>query len=293
MKNYLKALLLLIFATFFIWLLWFLIRDHPIAILQPKGLIAQAELNLIAIATILMLTIVLPVFVLTAIIAWRYRANNTKAKYLPNWEHNVLEEFVWWVVPCLIIIVLASLAWKTSFELDPFRPIQGETEVIQVVALNWKWLFIYPKEKIASVNFVEFPAGKPVSFRITSDAPMNAFWIPQLGGQVYAMTGMVTQLQLIANEPGSYRGSSANISGKGFSGMKFIAKAVSTAEFDAWVASIQKNTTTLDAKEYALLATPSANVSPLYFGGVQEGLFDRIVLHYEASMPMNMHHDDD
>lgn len=278
-------------AAFFVWLLWELAKDETIAILQPGGTIALQERNLIIIATVLMLAVAIPVFILTAIIAWRYRATNTSARYLPNWEHSAIEEFVWWAIPCIIILILATITWKSSHELDPFKPLEGKHTVIQVVALNWKWLFIYPEEKIATVNVIQFPVDVPVEFQITSDAPMNSFWIPQLSGQIYAMTGMVTKLHLVANAEGSYSGFSANISGKGFSGMTFSANAVSQDEFAQWVAATKGIPSILDADEYQKISTPSTNEPPRYYGDTQNGLFDDIVSKYGASMPMHMQHE--
>jgi cytochrome o ubiquinol oxidase subunit 2 len=236
-----------------------------------------------------MLAIVIPVFVLTAIISWRYRATTKSAKYLPDWSHNAIEEAVWWSVPCIIIFILAGITWKSSHTLDPFLPFGDESQIIQVVALDWKWLFIYPKEGVASVNFVELPVGRSVEFQITSEGPMNSFWIPQLGGQIYAMSGMTTQLHLIADETGEYRGSSANISGRGFSGMTFTAAAVPQSEFDAWVASTSAHAYMLDDAAYGELAEPSKNEPVRYYGNVQSGLFDRIISKYSASMPMRAH----
>jgi cytochrome o ubiquinol oxidase subunit 2 len=290
MRNYLKALLVVLLACFFAWLLWFLVRDSVIPVLQPEGAIATEERNLIVIASILMLAIVLPVFALTAIISWRYRATNTSAKYLPNWEHNNTEEFIWWAVPCIVIVILAGITWKSSYELDPFKPLPGKDEVIEVVALDWKWLFIYPRENIATLNYVEFPAGVPIEFRVTSDAPMNSFWIPQLSGQIYAMSGMVTQLHLVADEPGTYAGSSANISGNGFAGMRFAAKAVTLQEFQQWASSTESLPIALDPAAYNELLKPSMNDTVRYYGRVQPGIFNKIFSQYDATMQMNMSH---
>jgi cytochrome o ubiquinol oxidase subunit 2 len=288
MKTYLKALLVTAFAFFFVWLLWYLVRDSTIPILEPKGAVALEERNIIFIATALMLGIVIPVFVLTAVIAWRYRASNARAKYLPNWEHNVAEEFIWWAVPCIVIVILASIAWKSSRDLDPFRPLPGKNEVIEVVALDWKWLFIYPQEHIATVNFVEFPAGVPIEFRVTSDAPMNSFWIPALSGQIYAMTGMVTQVHLIADEPGIFAGSSANISGKGFAGMRFAAEAVTPDEFKSWVSSVVATSSVLDSAAYGELLKPTTYDPVRYYGRVDQSLFTKIFSQYDATMSMHM-----
>lgn len=293
MKTYIKTFLVFVFIALFVALLYYVTRGASFPILHPAGSIAIQERNLILIATALMLAVVIPVFALTALIAWRYRSTNTSAKYLPNWEHNYIEEFIWWAIPCIIIIVLANITWRTTHELDPFRPITGNELHIQAVALDWKWLFIYPEEGIASVNFVEFPAGTPVRFSITSDAPMNSFWIPSLAGQIYAMTGMKTNLHVITNTPGSYYGMSSNLSGKGFAGMHFIAKAVPRDEYDAWVLTLKSATSTiLDSAAYDALAKPSVNEPVRYYGGVQHTLFESILEKYMDSMPgMEAMHD--
>lgn len=178
-------------------------------ILDPKGQIAAEQKSLILTATALMLLVVIPVIVMTLVFAWKYRAGNKEAAYEPKWSHSTKIEVVVWLIPCIIIAFLATLTWKSTHKLDPYRPLESDKKAIQVqvVALNWKWLFIYPEQQIASVNELVFPADTPVSFKITSDAAMNSFFIPQLGGQIYAMAGMQTQLHLIANEPGTYKAS--------------------------------------------------------------------------------------
>ncbi len=181
-----------------------------------------------------------------------------EAKHTPDWDHSILAECVWWGVPCAILVVLGIYTWKSCHELDPFRPIAAKKEMtIQVVALQWKWLFIYPEQKIASVNYVRFPKDTSIHFEITSDAPMNSFWIPELGGQVYAMSGMRSELYLLANGVGNYRGSSANISGKGFSSMVFTAESTSDEDFQEWVQSIKSSTQQLGMTEYQRLVEPS------------------------------------
>lgn len=250
-----------------------------IAVLNPQGMIALKERNLLITATLLMLIIVIPVFILTFFIAWKYRASNTKATYSPELDHNALIESIWWALPCLIILVLAIMAWKSSHELDPFRPLANEKKpiTIQVVALQWKWLFIYPEEKIATVNFFQFPEHTPINFELTADAPMNSFWIPELGGQVFAMPKMRTKLHLIANALGSFRGSSANLSGTGFSGMHFIAKASSEADFHAWIESVKQSS---DVLEYDKLASPSVDNPAAFYLLKDEDLFNQIVMKY-------------
>ncbi len=257
-----------------------------IAVLNPKGIIALEESNLIIISTLLMLIVVIPVFILSFIVAWKYRAGNKKAKYDPDWDHSTLAESIWWGVPFAIVIVLSIITWKSSHTLDPFKPIKASTKpiTIQVVALQWKWLFIYPEQNIATVNFFQFPEKTPVSFEITADAPMNSFWIPQLSGQVFAMPGMKTKLHLMADEVGSYRGSSANISGKGFAGMTFVAKSSTQTDFDTWVESVKQSPHLLSLDAYKQLATPSENNPVASYVLTREDLYNWIVMKY--MMPM-------
>src|ERR1700722_938475 len=258
------------------------LTSHSIAVLDPRGIIGEKERDLIITACLLMLIVVIPVFALTLAFAWIYRENNPKAQHLPDWEHNYIAEYCWWGVPVFIIAILAVITWKSSHELNPFKPIASEkkTITIQAVALQWKWLFIYPEEGIAAINFVQFPEKTPVHFEITSDAPMNSFWIPQLGGQIYAMPAMRSSLYLIANEQGDFRGCSANISGAGFAGMKFIAKSSSEEEFAKWVESVKQSAKILNLDEYQLLLTPTEYAPVSYYAPVQQGLFDQIIMKY-------------
>ncbi|WP_461168469.1 ubiquinol oxidase subunit II [Uliginosibacterium sediminicola] len=254
-------------------------------ILDPKGQVAAEEKSLIITATLLMLLVVIPVIVMTLVFAWKYRASNTAAEYQPKWSHSNKIEAVVWIVPIIIVCCLAVVTWKTTHKLDPYRPLDSDKPPIkvQVVALNWKWLFIYPDLGIATVNELAFPKDTPVNFRITSDVAMNSFFIPQLGGQIYAMAGMETKLHLIANEAGSYNGISANYSGAGFSGMKFQAIATPTeAEFDAWVKKARASGNTLDADAYLALAAPSENNPPIYYSVGEPRLFDAVLHKYMA-----------
>jgi len=261
------------------WLSLLFVDGSKLDVLNPKGLIALKEYRLMMISTYLMLIVVVPVFIMTLVFAWKYRADNTKAKYRPDEDQNHWAEVIWWGIPFIIIAVLGVITWKGCIELDPFRPLAMTTKPlrIQVVALQWKWLFIYPEQKIATVNFFQFPEQTPVNFEITADAPMNSFWIPQLGGQIYAMPGMTAKLHLIADAAGSYRGSSANISGKGFAGMRFIAQASSEADFDAWVESVKQSSSLL---EYDQLLQPSQYDPPSFYLLPEEGLYDQIVMKY-------------
>ncbi len=258
------------------------ISTHDIPVLNAKGMIGIKESDLIITASLLMLVVVIPVFILTWFFAWRYRESNTKAKHAPDWEHNYIAEYCWWGVPFVIIVILAVLTWKSSHELNPFRPIQSTKKplTIQVIALQWKWLFLYPEQGIATINFVQFPEKTPIAFEITSDAPMNSFWIPQLGGQIYAMPAMRSKLHLIANEVGSFRGVSANISGEGFAGMTFTAQSSTQEDFDAWVSSIQGSTNHLDLNEYNRLVQPSEYVPTSFYILSQKNLFDLSISKY-------------
>ncbi len=262
---------------------------HNLAVLNPKGLIATQEQRLLIIATLLGLIVVLPVFALTAGIVWRYRASNTRATYQPDWDHNPVLEFIWWGIPCAIIAVLAVITWTSSHQLDPYRPISSNVKplTVQVVALDWKWLFIYPEQHIATVNFLPLPVNTPINFEITSDAPMNSFWIPQLGGQMYAMPGMSSQLHLLATTPGVYRGSSANISGQGFAGMHFNAQVVGAADFATWVKAAQAAPQRLDWNRYTHLSQPSQNNPLATYQLAAPDLYDTIVMKFMMPMPQS------
>src|ERR1700688_1134475 len=252
-------------------------------LLDPKGSIGLAEKNLILTSTYAMLIVVVPVIFLTLLFAWKYRQSNTSAEYLPKWAHSTKIEVVIWLVPSLIILYLSILTYKSTHALDPYKPLVSEVKPInvEVVALDWKWLFIYPDLGIASVNRIEFPVGTPVNFRITSDSVMNSFFIPQLGGQIYAMAGMQTQLHLMANEAGNYAGESANFSGDGFSDMKFRAIAASGADFDTWVKQVRASSKDLDADVYHGVAAPSEKVPVQFFSHVDPALFNNIIAKYD------------
>ena len=251
-------------------------------ILDPKGSVGVAERDLIATSTWAMLIVVIPVIALTLLFAWRYRASNKSAEYRPNWSHSTGIEIAVWTIPTLIILFLGVLTWKSTHELDPYRPLESSVKPInvEVVALDWKWLFIYPDLGIASVNQLAIPVGTPVNFNITSDSVMNSFFIPQLGGQIYAMAGMQTKLHLIADEAGDYAGESANFSGKGFSDMKFRALATNPEQFNAWVEKVKASSGRLDMNEYNTVAQPSEKAPVRYFSSVDPKLFHNIIAKY-------------
>lgn len=253
-----------------------------LAILNPKGVIAADETRLLIEATFIMLIVVVPSIIMTLIFAWRYSERKDKAKYTPDWSHSVLLESVWWAIPCCIILVLATITWISTHHLDPYRPVQSKHKpiTIQAVALNWKWLFIYPKQNIATVNYVQFPEDVPVEFVVTSDAPMNSFQITQLAGQIYAMAGMQTKLHLIANEQGDYHGLSTSFSGDGFSDMKFIAHVGSQHEFDQWVKKVKQSPKKLSLAAYKQLAKDSENNPVTYYSSAANHLFKKIIVKY-------------
>jgi len=265
-------------------------------VLQPKGWVATQEKELLIEAVWLMLIVVVPVILLTIWIGYRYRRSNEKAKYTPNWSHSNLLEFIWWLIPCIIIVILGTMTWIYTHRLDPYKELspsvtQNKKPIqIQVVALRWRFLFIYPKEHIATVNQVIFPAHTPVDFVITADAPMNSFQIPALGGQIYAMNGMQTKLHLIASEEGKYRGGSVSFSGDGFSGMRFFAYATTPAKFQAWVNKVRRSAKHLTWNAYNMDLVPASHdTGVIHYGTVSNGLYKQII---QKFMTPNRHNVD-
>lgn len=253
-----------------------------IAVLFPKGVIALEQRNLLFIIQGLMLLIIIPVYILTFVFSWKYRADNPKGKYDPDLVDNRLAEYIWWGVPLVMTLIVSVLTWIKTEQLDPFKPISSKNKeiTIQVVALQWKWLFLYPQENIASVNFIQIPTDTPIHFEITADAPMNSFWIPDLGGQIYAMPKMKTELYLMANETGDFRGLSANLSGEGFADMHFITRSSSEDNYRQWIESAKHSPNTLNREEYEKLAAPSKN-NPKELYRLSDGsLFHQIMAKY-------------
>lgn len=263
------------------------VMNTQMVVVDPKGWIGWEQKILLNISTLLMFIVVIPVFVLMFLIIWRYHDGNKKATYNPEWSHSTVAEIVWWGVPTLIIIVLSVLNWIGCFKLDPFRPLQSEKEPIkiQVVALDWKWLFIYPKYNIATINYINFPVDTPIHFEISGDAPMNSFWIPELGGQIFAMAGMKTELHLIASHVGKYRGCSANLSGKGFSDMVFTAEASTNEDYITWIRKSRKSKNILNRSTYVEIAKPSINDPVSYYVVKDPDLFNWIIM--KEMMPPN------
>jgi cytochrome o ubiquinol oxidase subunit 2 len=271
-----------------------LLSGCNMTLLNPTGQVGLEQRNLIITATLLMLLVVVPVIVMTFLFAWKYRATNTDAVYTPKWSHSTKIEIAVWAVPILIIIALGYVTYVSTHELDPYRPLESDVKpiTIEVVALDWKWVFIYPEQGIATVNKIVFPTNTPVNFKVTSDSVMNSFFIPGLGGQIYAMAGMQTKLHLIANRDAEMEGISANYSGAGFTGMKFKAISTSQENFDTWVSEVKKAPKQLEKAEYEALTKPSQNNPVELYSSVTPNLFQIIVDKYEGMKPGKpMHHE--
>jgi len=252
--------------------------SHAEGVLDPQGPIAAAERTILLNATTIMLVVVVPVMVLTVVFAWWYRASNTRAAYAPEWAHSGRIEFVVWSIPAMVVILLAAVAWTSSHDLDPAQELSSTVKPvrIEVVSLDWKWLFIYPDLGIATLNQITIPADVPIEFLLTSTNVMNVFWAPQLGSMIYTMPGMTTRLNLLATHAGDYPGASANFSGDGFSDMRFVVHAVSAQEFSNWLTTARADTASLDAAGYSQLAQSGTDVSLRTYGRVIPGLFERI-----------------
>ena len=259
-----------------------LMSGCTLELLSPKGSVGEQEKTLILVSLGVMLLVVIPVIVLTLWFAWRYRESNTRATYAPKWSHSTAIEVVVWGIPCLIVACLGVLIWDTTHKLDPYQPLTAQVEPVEVdvIALNWKWLFIYPQYGVASLNELAIPTGTPINFRLTSESMMNAFFVPQLGSMVYTMAGMQTRLHLIADHPGTYLGQSAAYSGAGFSDMHFKTLATSRAEFDAWVSRAKATGKVLDRNAYRTLEQPSSKDPVTLYGAVAPRLFDGVVDKY-------------
>jgi len=271
------------------------LQGKSIPVLNPQGVVGKEEKNLILFTLMLSVVVVVPVYIMLFVFAWRYREGNPKkTKYTPDVEGNPWIEGLWWGIPITIIGILCIVTWVSAHQLDPYRPLASNVKPlkVQVVALPWKWLFIYPDYHIASLNQLKIPAGVPVNFQITADAPMSAFWIPSLGTQVYAMPGMTSQLSLMADNAGEYRGSNSNINGKGYADMNFDVEALPSEEsFYIWARTIvdSPNHFHLDDDEYAQLAKPGTLKDVAYYHLHDDNLYTMVMNKYmNGSMPVAM-----
>lgn len=289
-----------------IFVSWLYLQDKNIAVWNPQGIVAEQERDLIVFTLLLSAVVVIPVYIMLFTFAWKYREGNPKkVKYTPDVDGNRFIEAIWWGIPIVIIGILCVVTWVSTHQLDPYRALDSNVKPlrVQVVALEWKWLFIYPEYHIASLNELTIPAGVPVNFEITADGPMSAFWVPNLGTQTYAMTGMTSQLSLMANKAGVYRGSNTNISGKGYADMHFNVRALSSRNaFYDWAKSISSNLchSHLAWDEYKELAKPAITTDILYYHLHDDNLYTEVVNKYmngsmhmmDMDMSKGMIHDD-
>ncbi|ANE47730.1 cytochrome C oxidase subunit II [Paenibacillus swuensis] len=270
-------------TTWIVFIVFMTGCTNPI-VLDPKGPIGDQQRDLIWFTIAICIAVLIPVLGLTAFIIWRYRDKaDNKAPYHPDWEHSTKLETIWWGIPILIIIVLGTVTVKYTYDLVPAKPIASEKKAItiQATALDWKWLFTYPDQGIATVNYLQIPEDVPIRFELTADAPMNSFWIPQLGGQLYAMSGMSSTLYLQADEIGEYLSSGANFSGEHFGKMTFNTKATSQADFDAWVNKVKLDSPVLTIDGYKKLSQKSVE-DPLLYSAFPNKLYEKIVTKYSA-----------
>jgi cytochrome o ubiquinol oxidase subunit II len=256
-------------------------------VLDPLGPVGADDATILIDATAIMLAIIIPTILLAFWMAWRYRASNTKAEYLPNWSYSGRIEAVVWSIPILTIMFIGGVIWIGSYKLDPFKPLPSKNPPleVQVVSLDWKWLFIYPKEEVATVNELVLPAGTPVHFSITSASVFNVFFVPRLGSMIYAMPGMVSQLNLQADRPAVMFGQSSHFSGDGFSDMQFQVRSVPDAEFTDWVRTTKGGGKVLDRAAYAQLARQSQNVKPYTYASADPKLFDAVAMQHVPPGP--------
>jgi cytochrome o ubiquinol oxidase subunit 2 len=265
-----------------------LLSGCDIGVLDPKGPIAEANKTLLLDSVAIMLAIVIPTIVAVLAAAWWFRASNTRARYLPDFEYSGALELIVWAIPLLTIMLLGGVAWIGSHDLDPAVPIESKEDPlnIQVVSLDWKWLFIYPDQGVATVNQLVVPAGTPVSFRLTSATVWNSFFVPQMGSMIYTMPRMTTRLNLQANKPGVYNGLSSHFSGEGFAGMQFQVQALPADQFAMWADAAHASALKLDGAGYAQLSKPSSYVKPITYGAVAPGLYDAIVANRAPPNPV-------
>jgi cytochrome o ubiquinol oxidase subunit 2 len=282
MKKLPVFILVLIVVGIVSWFAFLLSRVN-IQLLNPRGMIASSQRDLIVIAMTLMFSIAIPVVITAFFIIWKYR-DGGGGKHSPEKTGGRFTLLIYWLFFSELVVVFFYIIIRSSFALDPKKEIPSEnhTKSVQVVALNWKWLFIYPEENIATVNFLQIPVKTPIGFKLTADGPMNSFWIPQLGGQIYSMAAMETHINLIADRTGDFQGSAAEINGEGFAGMRFITRSSTDEDFDSWVKWVKENGSPLTAKVYEELAKPSEDSPVIYYSEVDPDLYNNIMVKYMA-----------
>jgi len=281
-KRVAQVLISSLVAVAIVALLAFVVQGRDIPVLDTHGTIANQQRDLILVVFGLGMLVVIPVLTMLFVIAWKYRANNTKATYDPEFNSHLGLEALWWGIPCLIIVVLSIITAISTHALDPYKELESNVKPVnvQVVALEWKWLFIYPDKGIATLNYLNIPEDTPINLTLTSDAPMNSFWVPALAGQVYTMSGMSTKLHLMADTVGSYNGASANISGEGYADMDFKVNSMTNTDFSEWVTKSANSKTMLDSATYAKIAAQSKNDGEMTYMLMNRDLYNEIIMKY-------------
>lgn len=291
MKRGVFAAIGVVVALGLVVLAWLLVRDVQFDVLNPSGEIAIQQRNLLIFTLCLSALVVIPVYLMLGAFAWRYHEDNKKkAKYTPEWGANNWLEALWWGIPVALIGVLSVVTWQTSHALDPYRELASEQETVkvQVVALQWKWLFIYPDHGVATLNQLPVPEKAPIHFRLTADAPMSGFWIPALGSQIYAMNGMDSQLNLSADRPGDFGGYSTNINGKGYADMKFMVHSMTKQDFESWLTKAKQSSQRMNMATYDQLAKPGADTTERTYVLEDKQLYRKIM---DRFMHGSMGHD--
>jgi cytochrome o ubiquinol oxidase subunit 2 len=260
----------------------FVTQGRDIPVLNPSGTIADQQLVLLIIIAGLGVLVIVPVFILLFTIAWRYRAGNTKAKYDPELKDSKLLEVIWWGIPVLIIVALSIVTYISTHNLDPYKPLDSNVKPVnvQVISLNWRWLFIYPDYGVATINTMPIPKDTPINLSISADSPMNSFWVPALAGQIYAMNGMTTKLHFMADTVGTFNGVTANISGEGYAGMTFKVYSKESADFEAWTQQAAESKNVLSSETYKQISQPSKDTAEQTFQLATPDLFKQVIMKY-------------
>lgn len=261
--------------------IYFVLKSENALVTHPKGIIASGELKLILTIILLMLVIIVPTFFFLFFTVWKQHKKKNQEKVELESSDEGSKEVILWIIPSVIVALMIAVTWKATHELDPFKPLESDVKplTIQVVALDWKWLFLYPEQKIASVNYVQFPERTPIRFELAADgSPMNSFWIPQLSGQIYAMSGMMTLLHMMADGPGVYTGRAAEINGDGFADMTFIVESTAQSDFDQWVANVKQSPLQLTDTVYNELLKPSINDPIALYSYIENDMFMKLMM---------------
>lgn len=279
-----KILIIMFCVVFGLAAIVLVLANENTLVFHPKGVVAKDEMRLIITNVALMLVIILPTYLLLFSVLWRHITKKEEAEYKPEHTYGIKGEFLMWALPSVIVVILATITWEATHRLNPYNPLESESDdplTVEVVALDWKWLFIYPEQGIATLNYLQIPEKTVIHFKLAADnTPMNSFWIPQLSGQIYSMTGMTTQLYLKADGIGDYTGRAVEINGEGYADMHFKVKSTSQKDFENWIAEAKKSSHHLKQKDYDELVKPFVDKSIVFFSEVDKDLFHKIVHKY-------------